>query len=98
MYDTCVGVRGVRNGKTISGSYSACVFYVGLMDPIGDVDATSYRGAVRILIPRSGENAWLCGRPQIGDVVTLPEDNKKYRVSYVSSPMGADWEMEAREA
>lgn len=98
MYDECIGVRGVRCGKTVGGQYAACVFDLGLCDPMSGIDASNARGVVRILVPRSGPGAWIGGKPQVGDVVTLPDDGRKFKVSHVSLPLGADWEMEAREA
>lgn len=98
MYDRVVGVEGVRVGKTLRGQFRACVFDVGLCDPLAETDASSSRGVVRILVPRCGEGAWISGRPQVGDRVRIADDGRTFKVSHVSLPMGGDWEMEARQA
>lgn len=98
MYDTVVGVDGVRSGKTLRGQFRACVFDVGLCDPLAETDGSSSRGVVRILVPRCGEGAWISGRPQVGDRVQIADDGRTFKVSHVSLPMGDDWDMEAREA
>lgn len=97
MYDSVIGVECVRQGKTLRGQSMACVFDVGLSDPLADTDVSSSRGVVRILVPRHGEGAWLSGRPQVGDRVTIADCGRTFKVSHVSLPMGDDWEMEARE-
>lgn len=98
MYSDVVGVEGVRQGRSLRGSFRACVFDVGLCDPLAETDGSSSRGVVRILVPRRGEGAWIGGRPQVGDRVRITGDQRVFRVSFVSLPMGQDWEMEARQA
>lgn len=98
MYDRVVGVEGVRAGKPLRGQFRACVFDVGLCDPLAETDGSSARGVVRILVPRRGADCWISGRPQVGDRVEVVDDPRTFRVSAVSLPMGDDWEMEAREA
>lgn len=97
MYDRVVGVEGARQGKTLRGQFRACVFELGLMDPLADTDSSSERRAVSINVPRCGADGWIGGRPQVGDMVML-DDGTRFRVCRVSLPMGGDWAMEAREA
>lgn len=98
MYDSVVGVEGVRQGKTLRGQFRACVFDLGLCDPLAESDGSSARGAIRVLVPRCGDGAWIGGRPQVGDSVRVAGDPRAFRVSFVSLPLGQDWEMEARQS
>lgn len=98
MYDQTVAVEGLRQGRTLRGQYRACVFDNGLADPLADVDTASGRRSVSIAIPRRGDESWICGRPQVGDVVRIVGEAASFRVFRVSLPMGSDWMVEAREA
>lgn len=97
FYSDTLGVERTRQGRTLRGQFRACVFDVGLSDPLMDRDSTSSRGLVQILVPRCGDSAWLSGRPQVGDCVTIADTGKAYKVSHVAQQMGGDWELEARE-
>lgn len=95
FYADEVSVVGARGGRTLRGTYRACVFAQGLDAQIGDESVDSHRRRITISIPR-GEDGWIGGRPQIGDEVK-GADGVKFRVDAVSCPLGDAWEMEARQ-
>lgn len=98
FYTDTVGVEGQRAGKQLRGQFRACVFDQGLGDPLNDADASTSRRCVTIQIPVDGPGAWIGGRPQVGDKVTVESYGCTFKVSTVSRPLGCAWELEARQA
>jgi len=98
MFNDVVKVTGVRQGRTIRGSYAACSFPIHFDDPFEEDKMQSTRQRFSVMIAKSGPRSWNDkSSPQIGDEIVLTNGLKTSVVKV--SPVVGDWyEMEVRQS
>ena len=102
FFDCPISVEGERAhssqaGRKVAGSYMACVFDNGYVDPFAEADAESNVRSFGISV-KAGD--WLDNEPpQVGDRITLPQGNINFKLAVfrVESILGDTWTLTARE-
>lgn len=95
FYADPVAVEGVReNGRKVSGTFRACVFELGLDDPLADESAESRRKRVDVFVRRDD---WPDDEPPQAGFAIFTEMGDEFRIERVEpDPLG--WKFKARSA
>ena len=96
FYDDEIVVEAQRAGRSVKGTFKACVFDSGFAEPFADADAETDVRSFSVSV-RAGD--WIDAKPpQVGDRIALVREGFSYSLAVKSvSPGVGDWCMDARE-
>lgn len=96
FYDKVIVVKAPRAGRTVTGTFKACVFDDGFADPFSEADAETDVRAFGISVCIGD---WIDAKPpQVGDRIELEIHGMNFKLAVKSVSPGIDeWRMVARE-